>query len=391
MFRKLILLFTLLLAATLHAQSAPQVVREWTAAHRQQILDHFTALLSIPNVASDTANIRRNADTLVDLLKSRGVEARLLSIPGANPVVYGEIRTPGAQHTIVVYAHYDGQPVTPADWTGGDPFKPRFADVNGEQRVYGRSASDDKAAIMAQLTALHALQEEHVPFRANIRFVWEGEEEAGSPHLEQILEANRDLVHGDIWLVCDGPVDQSGKQTVVFGARGDAHLEITLYGPHHGLHSGHYGNWAPNPAMMLAQLLAGMKDENGRVLIPHFYDGIAPLSSMEKEALAHAPVNDSMLKDTFWLGRTEGAGSHLLELINQPSLNVNGLSAGQTGAHAANVIPATAVADLDLRLVVGIDWKVQQQRVIDYVRGRGYFVVDHDPTKEELTGHARVA
>ena len=221
--------------------------------------------------------------------------------------------------------------------------------------------------------------------------MWEGEEEAGSPHLEQILMENRDLVHGDVWLVCDGPVDQSGRQTVVFGARGDAHVEITVYGPRHGLHSGHYGNWAPNPAMMLAQLLAGMKDDNGRVLIPHFYDGIAPLSATEKDALAHAPENDAMLMDAFWLGHTEGGGEHLLELINQPSLNVNGLSSAQTGTRAMNVIPSTAVADLDLRLVVGIDWKAQQQRVIAYVRSRGYFVVDHEPSKEELTSHSRVA
>jgi acetylornithine deacetylase/succinyl-diaminopimelate desuccinylase-like protein len=194
-----------------------------------------------------------------------------------------------------------------------------------------------------------------------------------------------------VWLVCDGPVDQSGKQTVVFGARGDAHLEITVYGPHHGLHSGHYGNWAPNPAMILAQLLAGMKDEEGHVLVPHFYDGIAPLTPAEKEALARAPVNDRMLMDAFWLGHVDGAGAHLLELINQPSLNINGISSGQTGARSANVIPPTATADLDLRLVVGIDWREQQERVTDYIRSRGYFIVDLEPTREILLAHAKVA
>jgi acetylornithine deacetylase/succinyl-diaminopimelate desuccinylase-like protein len=178
---------------------------------------------------------------------------------------------------------------------------------------------------------------------------------------------------------------------VVFGARGDAHLEVTLYGPHHGLHSGHYGNWAPNPAMMLAQLLAGMKDESGHVLIPHFYDGIAPLSSLEKQALARAPVNDRMLMDAFWLGHVDGSGAHLLDLINQPSLNVNGISSGQTGPHAANVIPPTATADLDLRLVVGIDWQQQQQRVVDYIQSRGYFVVDSEPSREILLAHPKVA
>jgi acetylornithine deacetylase/succinyl-diaminopimelate desuccinylase-like protein len=143
--------------------------------------------------------------------------------------------------------------------------------------------------------------------------------------------------------------------------------------------------------MMLAQLLAGMKDETGRVLIPHFYDGIAPLSPIEKAALARAPINDPMLMDAFWLGHTENAPAHLLTMINEPSLNINGISSGQTGAHAANVIPPTAAADLDLRLVVGIDWHDQQQRVVDYIQSRGYFVVDTEPTKEILTSHPRVA
>jgi len=383
--------FLLFLATAIAAQTPPEAAREYTAAHRAELVQRFSELLSVPNVAADPANLQHNADLLVAELRKRGIDSRLLSLPGAPSVVFWQIDVPGAQHTIVFYAHYDGQPVTPSEWDGGSPFTPSVREVNGEQRIYARSAGDDKAAIFAQLTALDALKAARIPPRANLRFVWEGEEEAGSPHLEQILNANRELVHGDVWLVCDGPVDQSGQQTVVFGARGDAHLEITIYGPHHGLHSGHYGNWAPNPAMMLAQLLAGMKDEDGRVLVPHFYDGIEPLSAIEKDALSRAPVNDGMLMNAFWLGHVDGAGAHLLELINQPSLNINGLSSGQTGARATNVIPPTATADLDLRLVVGIDWRAQQQRVIDYIRSRGYFVVDLEPTQQILQEHPRVA
>jgi acetylornithine deacetylase/succinyl-diaminopimelate desuccinylase-like protein len=390
--RLLLLTLTLLASNGLSAAqpTPPQAARDYTTAHRADLVKLFSEFLAIPNVAADPSGLEKNANFLISALRSRGVDARLLTQPGTPAVVFGQILTPGAQHTIVFYAHYDGQPVTPSEWNI-PPFAPAVRTVDSEDRIFARSAGDDKAAIFAQLTALDALKASGIALRANIRFVWEGEEEAGSPHLEQILEANRDLVHGDIWLVCDGPVDQSGKQTVVFGARGDAHVEITLYGPHHGLHSGHYGNWAPNPAMMLAQLLAGMKDENGHVLIPHFYDGIDPLSPAEKQALVHAPVNDKMLMDAFWLGHTDGNGKHLLELINEPSLNINGLSSAQTGPHAANVIPPTATADIDLRLVVGSDWKLQQQRVVDYVRSRGYFVVDHDPSKEELTSHPRVA
>ena len=168
---------------------------------------------------------------LIAALKKRGAETRLLTIPDAPPVVYGEFKTPGAKQTIVFYAHYDGQPVTPSEWEGGAPFTPVTRKINGEDYLFARSASDDKGAIIAQLAALDALQAAKIPLKANIRFVWEGEEEAGSPHLEQILMAHRDLITGDVWLVCDGPVDQSRKQTCVFGARGDTHVEITVFGP----------------------------------------------------------------------------------------------------------------------------------------------------------------
>ena len=382
---------TLLILTPALAQTPAQAANQYTTANRSPLVQSFSSFLSIPNVAADPDGLHRNAGLLIHELQRRSIDARLLEIPGAPPVVYGRIDTPGATHTIVFYAHYDGQPVTPSEGDIPTPFTPTLRTVDGDQRIYARSAGDDKAAIFAQLTAIDALRAANLPLHANIRFVWEGEEEAGSPHLEKILTANSALVHGDVFLICDGPVDQSGAQTVVFGARGDTHLAITLYGPHHGLHSGHYGNWAPNPALMLAQLLAGMKDANGHVLIPHFYDGIAPLSPTEKTALARAPVNDRMLMNAFWLGHTENAPAHLLSLINQPSLNINGLSSGATAAHAANVIPPTATADLDLRLVVGIDWRVQQQRVVDYVRSRGYFIVDTEPTQQILTTHPRVA
>jgi acetylornithine deacetylase/succinyl-diaminopimelate desuccinylase-like protein len=389
----------------LSAQTPAQAALDFTNQHKAALVEQYTQFLAMPNVAADPAGLQRNADFLIAQLRQRGVEAQLLSLPGAPSVVYGKVDTPGAQRTIAFYAHYDGQPVTPADWTVTPPFTPILRDPtegpatgnrdgnrdNDDRRIYARSAGDDKAAIFAQLTALDALRAAHLPIKANIRFIWDGEEEAGSPHLEAILNAHKDLVRSDVMLVCDGPVDQSGRQTVVFGARGDAHLEITLFGPHHGLHSGHYGNWAPNPAMMLAQLLAGMKSEDGHVLIPHFYDGITPLTAIEKQALANAPVNDRMLMDTFWLGHTEGGGAHLLELINQPSLNINGLSSAQTGAHAANVIPPTATADIDLRLVVGIDWQQQQQRIVDYIQSRGYFIVESEPTREILLAHPKVA
>jgi acetylornithine deacetylase/succinyl-diaminopimelate desuccinylase-like protein len=180
-------------------------------------------------------------------------------------------------------------------------------------------------------------------------------------------------------------------QSLAFGARGAAHVQITVYGPNHALHSGHYGNWAPNPAMMLVQLLAGMKDADGHVLIPHFYDGITPLGPVERKALADAPVNDEMLRQELALGHMDGGGRHLLEVLNEPSLNINGMSSGQTGARSPNAIPTTATVNLDMRLVVGVDGAVEEQRIVDYVKAHGYFVTFAEPTREELLNHKMVA
>ena len=378
------------------AQTTPKDAAEaFTSARKPELTRGFQDFLAMPNVASDPAGLKRNADFLIAQLQQRGFETKLLSAPD-NPtsvpaVVWGERRVPGATRTIIFYAHYDGQPVTPSEWTNGAPFTPVLKEVNGETRVYARSAGDDKASIFAQLTALDALAAAKLPLRANIRFVWEGEEEAGSTHFEKILDANRALVTGDVWLFCDGPMDQTGRPVLSFGTRGDAHVEITIFGPHRALHSGHYGNWAPNPALALVQLLAGMKDADGKVLIPHFYEGMSPMSPEDLNAMAAAPLNDEALKGELWLGRTEGAGKHLIELITYPTLNINGISSGQTGASAANVIPISATVDLDLRLVSGIDWKVQQGRVVDYVKSQGYFVTSAEPTREQQMAHPRVA
>jgi acetylornithine deacetylase/succinyl-diaminopimelate desuccinylase-like protein len=388
---KLVVASVLILSSVLVAQTPKDAAQEWRSSHEQQILQEFNELLTIANVASDKADIQRNADVLVRALQRRGVAAKQLVVPGANPVVYGAVDTPGAKRTIVLYAHYDGQAVTPEEWESKAPFRPVTRMVNGEPRIYARSSSDDKAAIMAQLTALDALKAARIPFKANLRFVWEGEEEAGSTNLGAVLEKYRNELGGDVWLICDGPVDQSGRQSVVFGARGVTHIAITLYGPNRELHSGHYGNWAPNPAMMLAQLLAGMRDVNGHVLIPRFYDGIAPLNELEKRAIAEAPRNEEKLRKEFGLGHTDGNGESLLTLLNEPTVNIDGMASARTGAKANNVVPSTATVDIDLRLVKGLDWKTQQQRVVDYISSQGYFVTETPPDKAMLLAHAKVA
>jgi acetylornithine deacetylase/succinyl-diaminopimelate desuccinylase-like protein len=379
---------SLVLSALAFAQQNPAAAaaRSWRQTHERPILAEFIDLLAIPNLASDDANIRKNAAAIVTLLEKRGVKAGLMEVTGAPPVVFGEIDTPGATRTLVFYAHYDGQPLDPKEWA-----TPPWQPVLRDQRIYARSASDDKAPILAIVTALDALKAEHIALHSNIKLVFEGEEEAGSPHLASILEKYKDQLGSDVWLICDGPVHQSRRQQIVFGARGVTTLDITLYGPSHELHSGHYGNWAPNPAMALARLLASMKDDDGRVLIDHFYDGIQPLSQIERRAVAEAPDVDRDLMRELSLGRTEGGGKKLVELLNFPSLNIRGMSSSRTGAQASNVIPSTATASIDIRLVKGIDHEAAEQRVIDHIRKQGYFIVETEPDAETRMSHPRVA
>jgi acetylornithine deacetylase/succinyl-diaminopimelate desuccinylase-like protein len=363
-----------------------QDVRTYRQAHEKEILDSFIQFLSIPNVASDKPNIGRNADFIVKALAQRGIKARLLETPGAPPVVYAEINPPNAKGTITFYAHYDGQPVEFSKWTD-PPFQPT---MHGD-RLYGRSTSDDKAPIQAMLTSLDAMKQAGVQPSANIRFFFEGEEEAGSVHLPQIVEKYRDLLKTDLWLFCDGPVDQSRKQQIYFGARGDTHVEITVYGPTHELHSGHYGNWAPNPAMMMARLLASMKDDDGKVLIKGFYDGVEPFTASEKRSMDAAPLNDEALKRELGLARTEGGGKKLIDLISQPSLTVRGFSSSSVGETARNVVPSTAIASIDMRTVKGIDYKQQQDRLVEHVRQQGYHVVDKDPDMDTRLTYPKIA
>jgi acetylornithine deacetylase/succinyl-diaminopimelate desuccinylase-like protein len=353
-------------------------------AGSNDILREFQEFLSIPNVAADTANIRRNADWLVRAMQKRGLKTRLLETLGAPPVVYGERKMENAKRTFIFYAHYDGQPVDDREWKT-KPFEPVIAD----DRIWARGTSDDKAAIMAMLSALDRLQAQDLS--ANLKFFFEGEEEAGSPHLERIVKENKDLLQADAWFICDGPVHQSRRQQLYFGVRGVATFEITIYGPNRELHSGHYGNWAPNPAMMLAQLLSTMKDDDGKVLIEHFYDGVTPLGAQEKKAIAEEPSVDDRLRTEFGLRRTNGNGRRLIEAINQPSLNVRGIASAGVGSLARNVVPTTATAAIDIRLVQGVTVEGQMQRIVEHIRKQGYFLVDRDPDAGTRLAYPKIA
>ena len=407
LFRVLTVLISLLPGAAL-AQTNPasQAARVWRQQHERAIVDEFVSLLSIPNIASDRANIQRNAEAIAAMMRKRSMAPKLVSVPGGNPIVFGELRTPGATRTIAFYAHYDGQPLDPKEWASL-PFEPTLRDkrvedggrvlplpagaFDPESRLYARGAADDKAPIVALLTAVDAIRAAGIGFKANLKFVFEGEEEGGSPNLERTLAANKDLFAADLWLMCDAPLYQTRQQSIIFGARGVTRVDITVYGPRTELHSGHYGNWAPNPAMSLARLLASMKDDHGRVLVEHFYDDVVPLGPVEKKALADAPAIDARLMQELWLGSTDGRPQSLNELITTPSLNIRGMASSRIGAQASNVIPSSAEVTIDVRMVKGMDGRKTGQQIVDHIRKQGFFVIDREPTAEERRAHARVA
>lgn len=408
----LLIASVVLFSQQLVAQStAMQATRQFVKQNAGSIIEEYVQFLSIPNVVGDTAGIQKNTAFIMKMMGDRGIQnIQLLTgtTSGTPPAVYGEVMVPGARQTLIFYAHYDGQPVNPAQWAKGlEPFTPLLftnaidkggikipypadGNFNNDWRIYGRSASDDKAGVAVMLNALEVIMKKGLKLSANIKFFFEGEEEAGSPHLKEILQKYSALLQSDAWIICDGPVHQSGKKQIVFGVRGDAHLDMTVYASKRPLHSGHYGNWAPNPALMLAKLLAGMKDDNGKVLIKGFYNDVTPLSPSERLALANVPSVDEQMKKELGISTVETKGATLNEVINLPSLNINGMQSGNVGKQASNQIPTFATAVLDLRLVLGNDWQRQQQKVIDHIKNLGYFVIDREPTDDERATHEKI-
>jgi acetylornithine deacetylase/succinyl-diaminopimelate desuccinylase-like protein len=260
--------------------------------------------------------------------------------------------------------------------------------LDPEWRLYGRSASDDKAPIVAMLAALDALRAAGAAPSVNLKFLFEGEEEAGSPHMEALLAAHGALLGADAWLLCDGPVHQTRRMQLYFGARGITDVEVTVYGPLRPLHSGHYGNWAPNPAVVLAHLIAGLRDRDGRILVPGFYDDVREATPAERQAVAETPDVDGELMQAFGLGATEGGP--LAERILLPALNVRGLSSGAVGATAANAIPTEATASIDFRLVPDQTPQRVRERVEAHLAAQGFFVVRETPDAATRRAHPRV-
>ncbi len=382
-------------------------VEAWVSSHQRQVVGELTDLLAIPNSAADRPNIARNVEALRATLAKRGFRTEALQTAG-NPLVYGELAVPGAKRTVLFYAHYDGQPVDAKGWKQPSPFTPVLRDGRLEEgareipdlagrttfepnwRLYARSASDDKSPIVALCAALDALKASGRAPSSNVHVVLDGEEEAGSPSLLGAIGRYRDKLAADLLIILDGPVHPGGRPTLTFGARGILSFELTMFGPKFGLHSGHYGNWVPNPAFELVRLLASLKDGRGRVLVPGFYDGLEPLAPEERAMLAAVPDDEAALKKLFGIAETEQPGLSLQEAVQMPSLNIRGLSSAFVGENSRTIIPDRAVAAIDIRLVKETPAAPMLERIKVHIARQGYFLVDRDPDDATRAAHPRI-
>lgn len=382
-------------------------IDEYRRNREGAILADFVELLSMPNVAVSLPDMERNADYIIGLLELRGFTTRRLRAGGA-PYIYAELTSPGAAETILIYAHFDGQPVQEENWEY-PPFSPTLLDgpvqgggqpvdidqVEGhfgpEWRLYARSAGDDKMPIIALVHTLDALAASDIDLSVNLKLLLDGEEELGSPTVGKLIDENSSFLDADLLLFCDGPMHPSRRTQLVFGVRGMTTVDITTYGATRPLHSGHYGNWAPNPIMQLSYLLTSMRDESGQILIDGYYDDVVPLSELERAAIATMPDITEALKDELSVHTPEGDGARIEELIALPAINARGIVAGGVGTKGRNVVLSTATTSLNLRLVPAQTPDQVRKLIEAHLAEQGFHVVFEDPTPEMLRSHEKVA
>jgi acetylornithine deacetylase/succinyl-diaminopimelate desuccinylase-like protein len=409
--RAALMLLTLAAGAASPARAAlpPGLDDAAIAAAAVASFPEYFELLSLPNVSISPADVQRNAAWLEVAFGKRGFTTRLLENKG-RPLVfaeYGGSRAP--RRTVLFYMHFDGQPVIPSQWAQKDPFQPvvkrrgldgTWTEVDRtelmkpgfdpELRVFARSSSDDKGPIAMFLAVFDILRAKKIDPAMNVKVLLDSEEEVSSPGIAGAVAANTALLAADAVVLFDGPSHASGRPTIVFGNRGEVGVTLTVYGPRAPLHSGHFGNWVPNPAMRLARLLSSTKDEDGRVTIPGYY-ARTNLADADRKVLAEVPDDEAVLKKRTGIAQPEKVGATYQESLQYPSLNVRGLASAGVGDKAANIVPRDAVAELDLRTTVESDPAYLLDLLKKHVEAQGYHLVDKEPTDDERARWPKLA
>lgn len=385
----------------------PQGIRDEVEKRAPAAVELYRDFLRLPNDAVFAEDMEPVIDWLHEAFAARGFETSELET-GRVPLVLAERTVPGAAHTVLIYLQADGQPVDPAAWDQASPWEPvlkeRSADgswkeiewsrLEGDRdpgwRIFARSAADSKGPVAQFLAALDVMASLGAEPAANLKVIVDTEEELGSPRLAAAVEREKERLIADRLVIFDGPPHPSGEPTLVFGARGIATITLTTYGPRVPQHSGHYGNYIPNPALRMARLLASMKDERGRVTIPGFYDGVE-LTDAERAALGAVPEDTEAMHRAFGIGYPDAVAGSLQEAIQYPSLNIRGMSSGWVGDQSRTIIPATATAEIDVRLVLESDAERLLRLIREHIEGQGFKVIEDEPTEEQRLGDRPLA
>jgi acetylornithine deacetylase/succinyl-diaminopimelate desuccinylase-like protein len=366
----------------------------------------FHTLLSIANDAHNGADIEKNIQWCESTFAKRGFSTMRLSTPTV-PLLLAERKVKNAKRTVLIYLQIDGQPVNPSQWQQDSPWTPTlkeqsadgtwnaidyekvYTNPDPDWRIFARSTSDAKGPVMAFIAALDAAAELKITPDYNMKLIMDFEEELGSPQLPAAVTRYKQELSADMLIIYDGPRHISNQPTLTFGARGICEITLTVFGPRVPVHSGNYGNYTPNPAMRLAQILASMKDADGRVIIPGFYDGIT-LTDQEKAILREVPDDETEIRKFLGVAQPDKIGDNFQESLQYPTLNIRGLDALFVGSESRTLIPAMAVAEIDIRLVPGSDPGRLIGLVRQHIEKQGYLILDRQPTEEERLKHPRI-
>ena len=361
--------------------------------------------LSIPNDALNKEDISKNILWSTDKLNDYGFETKLLTTSSL-PLIVASKKISDELPTIAFYMHLDGQSVDASKWDQKSPWIPvvkKFESnewikldwdtiddqVNENLRIFARSSSDDKGPFIMLLTALNVLDIYNKDPEFNIKLILDFEEEKSSPGLPEAVSNYQSDLMADMLLILDGPMHFSGKPTLVFGNRGISSITLKTFGPKTPQHSGHYGNYIPNPALKLSQILSSMKSEDGRVIIPGFYEGIK-LSDETKKILNNVPSAESSIKNRTKIKSNDKVGSNYQESLQFPSLNIRGLQSGWVGDQVRTIIPSTATAEIDVRLVLESNPEKLMTLIKNHIESLGYTILQSHPTDKERLEYEKI-
>ena len=372
----------------------------------QKLFQEFYEFLSLPNDANIPNQLTANIEWCERSFKKRGFKIQSLKTDRL-PLILAEKRFNRNYPTVLFYVQVDGQPVDPTKWFQKDPFLPVLKSMNSkgewqeipwdnlkkdyheDWRVFARSASDAKAPINSFLIALDIMDEQNLEPNYNIKVIMDMEEEMGSPNLPNAVKKYRKKLKADRLVILDGPRHPSNEPTLTFGARGIATIQLKVHGPKYPQHSGHYGNYVPNPAIRLSQIIASMKNQDGIVTIDGFYDGIE-ISDKARKVMAQVPDDENEIRRSIGISEIDKVADNYQESIQYPSLNVRGLKSGWVEKEVRTIIPSFALAEIDVRLVKETDPNRLIGLIKEHIQNQGYHITKKDPSDEERMKYGRL-